>query len=101
LKSKEAVKARLKADDEKRHWEEKRRGLEDQIRQFRTACQELEEQYQVRAAESRDIELTSSRPGLRKHRIIVRRSRPREVLRPSGRKLREWSEHLRRGRPSE
>jgi hypothetical protein len=57
LKSKEAVKSRLKADGEKKHWEEKRRTLEDQIRRLRTDCQELEVQYQVCTAASRDIEL--------------------------------------------
>jgi hypothetical protein len=57
LKSREAVKASLKADSEKRHWEDKHRGLEDEIQKLRTECQELEEQYQVGTVPSGDIEL--------------------------------------------
>jgi len=52
------VKARFKADGEKKHWEEKRRGLSDQTQQLRTECQGLEEEYQVRTATSTEIELT-------------------------------------------
>ena len=52
------MKARLKADAEKKHWDEKRRGLSDQTQQLRTECQGLEEEYQVRIATSRDTELT-------------------------------------------
>jgi len=55
LKSKEAVKSRLKADGEKKHWEGKCRKLEDETRQLRAECQELEAQYQVRTATSRYI----------------------------------------------
>lgn len=52
------MKARLKADADKKHWEEKRRRLLDQTQQHRTECQALEEQYQVRPATSISIEPT-------------------------------------------
>jgi len=66
LKSKEAVKSRLKADGEKNHWEAKRRKLEDGTRQLRTECQELEVQYQVRTATWGCTELTSFQTWLTK-----------------------------------
>ena len=58
MKSKEAVKSRLKADSEKNHWEAKRRKLEDETHQLRLECQELEVEYRVRTATSKYIQLT-------------------------------------------
>ena len=55
MKSKEAVKSRLKAESEKNHWEARRRKLEDEIHKLRLECQELEAEYQVRTATSKYI----------------------------------------------